>query len=86
MTVERQAELCISGALKTAPSVALDIFLNLPSLDILDKKAAKNSALRLRAYDRWKSNNIGHSNRIPVNHINADFVSFSLRLGKKLRG
>ena len=45
--VQRQAELCISGVLKTTPSAALDILLNLPSLDKVGKKAAKNSALRL---------------------------------------
>ena len=43
MKVQRQAELCISGALKTTPSAALDILLNLPSLDIVGQKAAKNS-------------------------------------------
>ena len=51
MKVQRQAQLCISGALKTTPSAALDILLNFPTLDIMGKKAAKNSALRLRAYD-----------------------------------
>ena len=49
--VQRQAELGISGALKTTASAALNNLLNLPSLDIVGKKAAKNSALRLRAYD-----------------------------------
>ena len=83
MKVQRQAELCISGALKTTPSTELDIVLNLPSLDIVRKKAAKNSALKLRAYDMWKSNNFGHSNIIPVNHINTDFVISSLRFGTK---
>ena len=50
MKVQRvQAELCINGALKATPSAALDIRLNFQSLDILGKKAPKNSALRLRA-------------------------------------
>ena len=84
MKVKGQAKLCISGALKTTTSEALDILLNLPSLDIVAKKAAKNSALRLRAYDMWMSNNFVHSNIIPVNHINTDFVTSSLT--KKLRG
>ena len=78
MKVQRQAELCRSGNLKTTPSTALDILLNLLSLDI--------DRLRLRAYDMWKSNNFGHSNIIPVNHINTDFVTCSLRFGKKLQG
>ena len=77
MKVQRQAVLCISGALKTTPSAALVILLNLSSLDIVGKKAAKNSALRLRAYDKY-----GHSNILPVNHINTDFVVSSLRFGK----
>ena len=81
--VQRRAELCISGALKITPSAALDILLNLPSLDIVGKKAAKNSALKLRAYDMWKSNNLGYSNITPVNQINTDFVTCSLRFGKK---
>ena len=83
MKVQRQAELCMSGALKTIPSATLDILLNLPSLDIMGKKAAINLALRLRAYDMWQSNNFGHSNIIPVNHINTDFVTSSLRFGGK---
>ena len=82
MKVQRQAELCISGALKTTPSAALDILLNFPSLDIMAKKAAKNSALRLRVYAVWKSNNFGHSIILPVNHINTDPVVSSLRVGK----
>ena len=40
MKVQRQADLCISGALKTTPSVALDILLNFPSLDIVGKTKA----------------------------------------------
>ena len=54
MKVQRQAELCVCGALKTTPSAALDILLNLPSLDTVGKKAVKNSALRLRAYEVCK--------------------------------
>ena len=53
------------------------------SLDIVREKSAKNSALILKAYDVWKSNNFGHSNIIQVNHINTDFVTSSLRFGKK---
>ena len=41
MKVQRQAELCISGALKTTPSAALDILLNFPTLDIMGKKLLK---------------------------------------------
>ena len=52
-------------------------------MDIVGKKAAKNSALRLRAYDMWKSNNFGHSNIISVNHINTDFETFYVSGGKK---
>ena len=62
MKVQRQAALCIREALKTTPSTALDVRLNFAFLDIVGKKSAKNSALRLRAYDLWKSNNFGHSN------------------------
>ena len=68
---------------KTTPSTALDILLNFQFLDIVGKKAAKTSALRLRAYDMWKSNFFDHSNIIPDNHINTDFVTSSLRFGKK---
>ena len=84
MKVQRQAELCISAALRTTPSAAIDILLNFPSLNIVVKKAAKNSALRLRTYGMWKSNSFGHSNIMPVNHINTDFVTFSLRVGKRI--
>ena len=40
--VQRQAELCISGALKTTLSTALDIILNLPHLDIVGEKSETN--------------------------------------------
>ena len=53
------------------------------TLHIVGKKTAKNSALRLRAYDMWKSNHFGHLNIIPVNHITTDFVTLSLLCGKK---
>ena len=78
MKVQRQAELCIRGALKTTPSEALDILINFSSLDIMEEKAAKNSALRLRPYDVRKSNNFGHSNKLPVNYINTDSVVSSI--------
>ena len=61
--------------LKRTASAALDILLNLTYLYIVGKKAAKNSDLRLGAYDVWKSSNFGHSNIISINHINTDFVT-----------
>ena len=43
MKVQRQAELCISAALRTTPSAAIDILLNFTSLHIVgEKKDAKN--------------------------------------------
>ena len=41
MKVQKQAELCISGALKTTPSVALDILLNIHQNEIESYKAYK---------------------------------------------
>ena len=82
MRVQRQAELCINAALKTTPSAVLGILLNFPSLDIVAKKGAKNSALRFAAYDVWKCNDFSQSNLLPVNHINTDSVVSFLRFGK----
>ena len=49
----------------------------------MEKKPAKNLALTLRAYNMCNSNNFSHSNIIPLNHINTDFVNCLLRFGKK---
>ena len=45
------------------------------ALDKVGKKAAKSSALRLRANDVWKSNNFSHSNIPPVKYRLSNFLS-----------
>ncbi|XP_055836606.1 uncharacterized protein LOC129905204 [Episyrphus balteatus] len=64
--VQRSASICISGALRSTPSDALDILLNLTPLDIFSKQVAASSATRLKATSQWTSNHIGHTNILNI--------------------
>ena len=59
--VQRSAEICITGALRSTPSKALDLILNLLPIDLMVKQVATLSALRLRELGYWKSSLHGHS-------------------------
>jgi len=54
------AALCISGALRTTPSEALNAILNLPSLDLAGMERAKSAAIRLRDTGQWKAQFYSH--------------------------
>jgi len=59
--VQRMSALCISGALRTTPNEALNVILNLPSLDLAGMERAKSAAIRLRDTGQWKAKFYGHA-------------------------
>jgi len=61
-TIQRSAELCISGALRTTATEALNTILDLQPLDLLAKSWASATALRLREAAAWTTGSTGHSN------------------------
>ena len=58
--VQRSAELCITGALRTTPTEALNTMLHLPPLDLMAREGATIAALRLRESGLIKSSG-GHA-------------------------
>lgn len=59
--VQRSAALCITGALRTTPSYALNTILSLTPLELLSKQMAASAAIRLKAISMWKNLSVGHS-------------------------
>lgn len=59
--VQRTATLCISGARRSAPRVALDVIFDLTPLDIFVRRCAARSALRLREIGLWANAQVGHA-------------------------
>nr|pir hypothetical protein - fruit fly (Drosophila miranda) transposon TRIM [Drosophila miranda] len=59
--VQRMAELCITGGLRTTPGEALDTVLDLLPVDLMGKKVATLAALRMREARLWKASAVGHS-------------------------
>lgn len=55
------ALICISGALRTTPSVALNTFFFLPPLDLVDKLNARNTGARLAATNQRRDLGVGYS-------------------------
>lgn len=60
--VQRLACLFITGALRSTPTKALEVFLNLAPLDIFCQGSAAKSGIRLQASGFWKSRPYGHAN------------------------
>lgn len=60
--VQRLACLCITGAMRSSPTAAMETMLNLPPLDIFIKGEARMGAYRLNCNGNWKTqNHIGHT-------------------------
>ena len=59
--VQRIALLGMSGALRTAPTLALNVLLHIPPLDLVGHKVAALSAVRLREQGIWRDAPSGHS-------------------------
>ncbi|KAL7724797.1 hypothetical protein ACLKA6_003646 [Drosophila palustris] len=55
------AEVCITGAMKTTPSEALDAILNLPPIRQISVEFSTLAAIRLRDLDYWNDHPTGHS-------------------------
>jgi len=60
--IQRSAELCIRGAIRTTATEALNTFLDLQPLELLAKSWASATALRLRGTAAWTTGSTGHSN------------------------
>ncbi|XP_041449660.1 LOW QUALITY PROTEIN: uncharacterized protein LOC121404391, partial [Drosophila obscura] len=67
--VQRTAALCISGALSTTPTDALNAILCLQSLDLAGKEQAEIAAIPLRDSDQWVSHHTGHASILNGNKI-----------------
>lgn len=52
--VQRLASLCITGAMRSTPSVALDVLLNLPPLQFQIEKEAMNTAWKVQQVEKYK--------------------------------
>lgn len=59
--IQRAATICISGALRTTPTAALEVMLYLIPIDLYGKQIAAKAALRLRELSMLNVNNGGHS-------------------------
>ena len=61
-SIQRAASICISGALRTTPSQALNDFLDLLRTDLFCTQVAVKSAFRLRESSQLAACNKRHSN------------------------
>ncbi|KAM8702107.1 hypothetical protein ACLKA7_017672 [Drosophila subpalustris] len=55
------AEVCITGAMRTTPSEALDAILNIPPIRQVSAEMATLAAIRFRDLDYWNDHLKGHS-------------------------
>ncbi|KAL7745056.1 hypothetical protein ACLKA6_008123 [Drosophila palustris] len=62
------AEVCITGAMRTTPSEALDAILHFPSIRQVSAEMATLSAIRLRDLDYWNDHLKGHSSILLKNN------------------
>lgn len=59
--VQRSAGLCITGALRSTPTAAIEIILDLKPIDLFIKNVAMKGAARLMTIGLFKQGTIGHS-------------------------
>ncbi|KAM8714825.1 hypothetical protein ACLKA7_001228 [Drosophila subpalustris] len=62
------AEVCITGAMRTTPSDALDAILNIPPIRQISIEMSTLAAIRLRDLDYWKDHLTGHSSILLKNN------------------
>lgn len=77
--LQRLACLCITSAMKTTPTAAMETMLNLPPLDIYIKGEARMGAYRLQKNNIWKTQIFGHSKititvHNPVLEMGSDYM------------
>ncbi|XP_037941860.1 uncharacterized protein LOC119674776 [Teleopsis dalmanni] len=59
--VQRHAAMCITGAIRTTPTAALEVILNLPPIDIFAENMAAKTAERLRITGQLTRRSFGHN-------------------------
>nr|AMS38355.1 hypothetical protein [Bactrocera tryoni] len=72
--VQRLAALCITGALRTTPTAALELVLNLPPIDLFAENCAAKSAGRLLAAGEFTYRTFGHSSVGNGGWANTDYM------------
>ncbi|XP_017465837.1 PREDICTED: uncharacterized protein LOC108358852 [Rhagoletis zephyria] len=77
--LQRLAALCITGALRTTPTAALERLLGLPPIDIAVESTAAKSATRLMALGEFSARTFGHSSicrgmEDKIDHIPPRFI------------
>ena len=80
--VQRTAWLCITGALDTSPTDALNTILNLPPIDIYMEYLAAKSAARLTALGHFKIRPWEHSSIGRHCSDKTDYMTPGLHLGR----
>ncbi|XP_036336302.1 uncharacterized protein LOC118746562 [Rhagoletis pomonella] len=83
-SLQRAACSGTTGALKSCPSEALNVILNMMPIDLCLKEAAMYSALRLRESGLWGSRTFGHSSILGLTSIGnktTDYMVSTLDFG-----
>ncbi|KAL1447090.1 hypothetical protein WDU94_000567 [Cyamophila willieti] len=87
--LQRLACLCITSAMKSTPTAAMETLLNLPPLDIVIRGEARMGAYRLQQNNLWKRQLYGHSKIIltvhdPVLNMGSDHMTVKTSLNKSI--
>ena len=73
--INRLALLCMTNAMRTTPTVALEIMLNIPPLDIYTRQIAKTTLVRLNQSNSLQSRIVRHSELVKdLGMINTDYM------------
>ena len=86
--VQRSTELCISGALTTTPTEALNVILHNPALDLISRSLVLTRAVRLREIVGWTHSNSSHSsilNKFDYIASKTDYCSPTLTFTKNYK-
>ena len=84
-SVQRLAELSITGALRSTPTAALDVILNLKPINLVASGIAKKSAVRLKAAGQFACKPYGHSKIIGGFDVSTDYIVPRLTFYKKIQ-
>ncbi|XP_036320510.1 uncharacterized protein LOC118735019 [Rhagoletis pomonella] len=84
--VQRTAMLCICGALRTTPSEAMCVLLDILPIEIVGKQSAGCAALRLRELPGWRDTQEGHTAILKdINIPDTDYCAPRLNFTKRYR-
>ena len=73
--INRLALLCMTNAMRTTPTAALEIMLNIPPLDIYTRQIAKTTLVRLNQSNSLQSRIVRHSESVKdLGMINTDYM------------